>query len=166
VQRSARRYLFRASASGSTGAVADRLVAINVNGQLRWADVMKQETLSMDTAIQLGLTGTMLGCDHAECGACTVLIDDVPHYSCSVLAHTVRGRKVVTIEGLETLTAHFIQFSRASSRNKDSNAPLSGFLMATVSFLKTSSNSTREELAHGVSGNCAVARTMTKSSPR
>ena len=54
----------------------------------------------LDPALQAGLTGTKLGCDRAECGACTVLIDDVPHYSCSVLTHTVRGRKVQTIEGL------------------------------------------------------------------
>src|SRR5579864_6240290 len=162
-------YLFRAPsgwAQASAPGAVERLVTLTVNGQQRRVDVMKQETLQATLRYKLGLTGTKLGCDRSECGACTVLIDDVPHYSCSVLAHTVRGRKVVTIEGLETLTAHFIQFSRASSRNKDSNAPLSGFLMATVSFLKTSSNSTREELAHGVSGNCAVARTMTKSSPR
>ena len=54
----------------------------------------------MTLRYKLGLTGTKLGCDRAECGACTVLIDDIPHYSCSVLTHTVRARQVVTIEGL------------------------------------------------------------------
>ena len=73
---------------------------ILTNGQVRRADVMKQETLAWTLRYKLGLTGTKLGCDRAECGACTVLIDDVPHYSCSVLTHTVRGRKVLTIEGL------------------------------------------------------------------
>ena len=63
-------------------------------------DVMKQETLAMTLRYKLGLTGTKIGCDRAECGACTVLIDDVPHYSCSMLTHTVRSKKVVTIEGL------------------------------------------------------------------
>ncbi|MFZ0418744.1 MAG: hypothetical protein WAM04_11655 [Candidatus Sulfotelmatobacter sp.] len=48
----------------------------------------------------LSAAGTKLGCDRAECGACTVLIDDIPYYFCSVLTHTVRGRKVLTIEGL------------------------------------------------------------------
>jgi hypothetical protein len=75
------------------------LISLNVNGQSRRADVMKQETLAWTLRYKLGLTGTKLGCDRAECGACTVLLDDVPHYSCSVLTHTVRDRKVLTIEG-------------------------------------------------------------------
>ena len=90
-------YLFRTtplhgqpSAPGSV----ERLITLNVNGQDRRVDVMKQETLAMTLRYKLGLTGTKLGCDRAECGACTVLIDDVPHYSCSVLTHTTRGKKV------------------------------------------------------------------------
>ena len=79
---------------------SERLISINVNGKPRRVDVLKQETLAWTLRYKLGLTGTKLGCDRAECGACTVLIDDVPHYSCSVLTHTVRGRKVQTIEGL------------------------------------------------------------------
>src|ERR1700704_1865719 len=96
-------YLFRTtpllgqpSAPGSV----ERLITLNVNGQDRRVDVMKQETLAMTLRYKLGLTGTKLGCDRAECGACTVLIDDVPHYSCSILTHSVRGRRVVSIEGL------------------------------------------------------------------
>ena len=97
-------YLFRSDdaarpAVGAPGAV-ERLITLNVNGQDRRVDVMPQETLAMTLRYKLGLTGTKLGCDRAECGACTVLVDDVPHYSCSVLAHTVRGKKIVTIEGL------------------------------------------------------------------
>ena len=89
------------SARPAVGAgVGERLITLNVNGQQRRVDVMKQETLAWTLRYKLGLTGTKLGCDRAECGSCTVLIDDVPHYSCSVLTHTVRGRKVVTIEGL------------------------------------------------------------------
>ena len=78
-----------ASAAGST----ERLITLNVNGQPRRVDVLKQETLAMTLRYKLGLTGTKLGCDRAECGACTVLINDVPHYSCSVLTHTVRGKQ-------------------------------------------------------------------------
>src|SRR6202041_4179231 len=95
-------YLFRASTllGQSAPGTGERLVTINVNGQLRRADVMKQETLAWTLRHKLGLTGTKLGCDRAECGSCTVLIDDVPHYACSVLTHTVRNRKILTIEGL------------------------------------------------------------------
>jgi hypothetical protein len=57
----------------------ERLIMLNVNGQQRAVDVMKQETLAMTLRYKLGLTGTKLGCDRAECGSCTVLIDDVPH---------------------------------------------------------------------------------------
>src|ERR1700677_3246548 len=93
-------YLFRSSivrAQNSAPGSVDRLITLNVNGQQRRVDVMKQETLATTLRYKLGLTGTKLGCDRSECGACTVLVDDVPLYSCSVLTHTVRGRKVVTI---------------------------------------------------------------------
>ncbi len=72
-------------------AAGERLITLNVNGKPRRVEVMRQETLAWTLRYKLGLTGTKLGCDRAECGACTVLLDDVPHYSCSVLTHTVRG---------------------------------------------------------------------------
>ena len=99
-------YLFRGSAlvSGQARTGVERLLTLTVNGQSRRVDVAPQETLAMTLRYKLGLTGTKLGCDRAECGACTVLIDDVPHYSCSVLTHTVRARAVETIEGLERPT--------------------------------------------------------------
>jgi hypothetical protein len=93
-------YLFRTSTVHGIGGAAERLISLNVNGQLRRVDAMKQETLAWTLRYKLGLTGTKLGCDRAECGACTVLLDDVPHYSCSVLTHTVRDQKVLTIESL------------------------------------------------------------------
>src|ERR1700693_5022707 len=85
-------YLFRSSIVHGVGS-GERLITLNVNGQRRPVDVMKQETLAWTLRYKLGLTGTKLGCDRAECGSCTVLIDDIPHYSCSVLTHTVRGRR-------------------------------------------------------------------------
>ncbi len=92
---SAASYRFLAPAHGrmSTANSGERLITINVNGKPRRVDVMKQETLAWTLRYKLGLTGTKLGCDRAECGACTVLLDDVPHYSCSVLTHTVRGKQ-------------------------------------------------------------------------
>src|SRR5438128_12643904 len=96
-------YLFRSNTvhgQPSAAGAVERLITLNVNGQDRRVDVMPQETLAMTIRYKLGLTGTKIGCDRAECGACTVLVDDVPHYSCSYLAHRARGKKVVTIEGL------------------------------------------------------------------
>src|SRR5205823_13918727 len=97
-------YLFRAGGEifGQTSAPGsvERMITLNVNGQQRRVDVMKQETLAMTLRYKLGLTGTKIGCDRSECGACTVLVDNVPHYSCSMLTHTARGKNIVTIEGL------------------------------------------------------------------
>jgi aerobic-type carbon monoxide dehydrogenase small subunit (CoxS/CutS family) len=128
---------------------------LNVNGQMRRVDVMKQETLAMTLRYKLGLTGTKLGCDRSECGACTVLIDDVPHYSCSILTHTVRNKKVQTIEGLEAEdgTLHPVQQGVVDEQGFQCAFCMSGFIMATVGYLKTNPNPTRAELAHGISGN-------------
>ena len=151
-------YLFRtATVSGqqAAGGSVERLLTLNVNGQDRPVDVMKQETLAMTLRYKLGLTGTKLGCDRAECGACTVLIDDVPHYSCSILAHSVRGKKIVTIEGLAAAdgTLHPVQQGVVAEQGFQCAFCMPGFVMATVGYLKTNPNPTRAELAHGVSGN-------------
>ena len=148
-------YLFRNSAVYGAGDTGERLITLNVNGQRRRVDVMKQETLAWTLRYKLGLTGTKLGCDRAECGACTVLLDDVPHYSCSVLTHTVRAQKVLTIEGLANQdgTLHPIQQGIIDEQGFQCAFCMSGFIMATVGFLKTNPNPTRSELAHGISGN-------------
>ena len=154
------RYWFRGSATlfGQTSAPGSvgRLNTLNVNGQDRRVDVMKQETLAMTLRYKLGLTGTKLGCDRAECGACTVLIDDVPHYSCSVLTHTTRGKKVQTIEGLAdpaTGKLSAVQQGVIDEQGFQCAFCMPGFVMATTGFLNTNPNPTRQELAHGVSGN-------------
>lgn len=146
-------YLFRASRVLGQG--SDRLITINVNGQQRRADVMKQETLAWTLRYKLGLTGTKLGCDRAECGSCTVLIDDVPHYACSVLTHTVRNKKVVTIEGLAGPGGklHPVQQGVIDEQGFQCAFCMSGFIMSAAGFLKTNPNPTRAEMAHGVSGN-------------
>jgi aerobic-type carbon monoxide dehydrogenase small subunit (CoxS/CutS family) len=149
-------YLFRASIlSAQTGAASARLLTINVNGQQRRADVMKQETLAWTLRHKLGLTGTKLGCDRAECGSCTVLIDDVPHYACSVLTHTVRARKVLTIEGLASADGklHPVQQGVVDEQGFQCAFCMPGFIMSSVGFLKSNPNPTRTELAQGVSGN-------------
>jgi aerobic-type carbon monoxide dehydrogenase small subunit (CoxS/CutS family) len=148
-------YLFRSSAVHGAGDPGNRLITLDVNGQRRRADVMKQETLAWTLRYKLGLTGTKLGCDRGECGACTVLLNDVPHYSCSVLTHTVRDQKVLTIEGLANAdgTLHPIQQGVIDEQGFQCAFCMSGFIMSAVGFLKTNSTPTRSELAHGISGN-------------
>jgi aerobic-type carbon monoxide dehydrogenase small subunit (CoxS/CutS family) len=152
-------YLFRGSGAMFSQSSAqdsiERLITLNVNGQMRRVDVMNQETLAMTLRYKLGLTGTKLGCDRAECGACTVLIDDVPHYSCSVLTHTVRSRNILTIEGLARPTGelHPVQQAVVDEQGFQCAFCMSGFVMAAVGFLKTNPNPTRSELARGISGN-------------
>ena len=153
-------YLFRASSllhvhGQQPAGVGERLLTLNINGQQRRVDVMKQETLAWTLRHKLGLTGTKLGCDRAECGSCTVLIDGVPHYSCSVLTYTVRDKKVLTIEGLASpdRTLHPVQQGVIDEQGFQCAFCMPGFIMAGVAFLKTNPNPTRTELAQGLSGN-------------
>ena len=151
-------YLFRnsplSSGQGRSGSV-ERLLTLTVNGQTRRVDVAPQETLATTLRYKLGLTGTKLGCDRAECGACTVLVDDVPRYSCSVLTHSVRSKSIQTIEGLAAAdgTLHPVQQGVVDEQGFQCAFCMSGFIMATVGYLKKHPNPSREELAHGVSGN-------------
>jgi len=152
-------YLFRAGPllsgqAARTGGV-DRLITLTVNGNQRRVDVAPQETLATTLRYKLGLTGTKIGCDRAECGACTVLVDDVPRYSCSVLTHSIRAKKIQTIEGLQAAdgTLHPVQRGVVEEQGFQCAFCMSGFIMATVGYLKKNPSPTREQLAHGVSGN-------------
>lgn len=133
----------------------ERLISLNVNGQVRRVDVLPQETLATTLRYKLGLTGTKLSCDRAECGACTVLIDGVTHYSCSTLTHSVRARKVLTIEGLSGPNGELHPVQQAFVEEL---APQCGFctpgqVMAAVALLEANPNPTREEARHALSGN-------------
>jgi aerobic-type carbon monoxide dehydrogenase small subunit (CoxS/CutS family) len=156
---SAASYLFRQPdrLTGQTGAsgAAERLLTLTVNGQQRRVDVTKHETLATTLRNKLGLTGTKVGCGRAECGSCTVLIDDVPHYACSLLTHSVRGRKITTIEGLARPdgTLHPVQQAVLDEQGFQCGFCAPGFIVATAGFLKTNPNPTREELVEGLSGN-------------
>ena len=157
VAASSATYLFRSSSllSQQPPGLGERLITLTVNGQQRRVDVAKQETLAWTLRYKLGLTGTKLGCDRAECGACTVLLEDVPHYSCSVLTHTIRGRKILTIEGLASPDGvlHPLQQAVVDEQGFQCAFCMSGFIMSAVGFLKTNPHPTRTEMAHGLSGN-------------
>ncbi len=137
-----------------SGAV-ERLVSINVNGQLRRVDVLPQETLAMTLRYKLGLTGTKLGCDRAECGACTVMIDGTTYYACSTLTHGVRGRKVVTVEGLRGPDGelHPVQQAFVDELGPQCGFCTPGQVVAAVALLQKNPKPSREEARHAMSGN-------------
>ena len=152
-------YLFRgaepAQVQPSLPGAVERLVTLTVNGQKRRVDIMKQETLAMTLRYKLGLTGTKLGSDRAECGNCTVLVDDVPRYSCSLLTHSVRNSKITTIEGLAGPNGKLHPVQKAFV---DELAPQCGFctpgqIMTTVALLKINPKPTRAQAAEALSGN-------------
>ena len=151
-------YLFRSSGvfaqQAAQGAV-ERLITLNVNGQQRRVDVLPHETLAMTLRYKLGLTGTKLGCDRAECGACTVLIDGVNRYSCSTLTHSVRGQEITTIEGLaiSETRLHPVQQAVLDEGGFQCAFCAPGFIMSMAALVENSPNPTREEAAHALSGN-------------
>ena len=137
------------------GATA-RLITLNINGQDRRVDVLPHETLAMTLRYRLNMTGTKFGCDRAECGACTVLIDGVNHYGCSMLTHQVRGRAVTTIEGLEnpdTGELSIVQQAVLEQGGFQCAFCAPGFIMSMEAMIRVNPNPTREEAAHALSGN-------------
>ena len=141
----------KASLSGGI----ERLISLNVNGEVRRVDVLPQETLAMTLRYKLGLTGTKLGCDRAECGACTVMLDDVSHYSCSTLTHSVRARKIVTIEGLAGPGGelHPVQQAFVDELGPQCGFCTPGQVMSAVALLKRNPKPSREEARMAMSGN-------------
>ncbi|MXX68787.1 MAG: (2Fe-2S)-binding protein [Gemmatimonadales bacterium] len=151
-------HLFRArslSASATVRASMPRMISLDVNGTSRSVDVMPQETLAMTLRYKLGLTGTKLGCDRAECGACTVLIDGVSHYACSLLTNAVRDRSVTSIEGLESAdgTLHPVQQAVIDEGGFQCAFCAPGFIMSMVALTNENPEPTREEAAEALSGN-------------
>ncbi len=136
------------------GAV-ERLITLNINGQPRRVDVLPSETLAMTLRYKLGLTGTKLACDRGECGACTVLLNDIPNNSCSILTHTLRGRAVTTIEGLEGPNGELHKVQQAMI---DELGPQCGFctpgqVMSAVGLLKANPTPTRDQARQAMCGN-------------
>ncbi len=153
-------YLFRANggtvlAQAAAAGAVERLITVTVNGRSRRIEVPPMETLATTLRYKLGLTGTKIGCDRAECGACTVLVDGTPHYGCSLLTHSVRGRAVTTIEGLEAEdgTLHPMQQAVLQEQGFQCAFCMSGFIMNTVALLNENQNPSRKQAAEWLSGN-------------
>ena len=146
---------FGTGAATAQVAGTERLLTLTVNGQVRRVDVLPNETLATTLRYKLGLTGTKLGCDRAECGACTVLIGDTPIYACSTLTHRVRDREILTVEGLESDDGVLHPVQQAFI---DELAPQCGFctpgqVMSAVALLRSNPSPSREEARVAMSGN-------------
>jgi aerobic-type carbon monoxide dehydrogenase small subunit (CoxS/CutS family) len=143
------------SRKGRAAGSVERLISLNVNGQVRRVDVLPNETLAMTLRYKLGLTGTKLGCDRGECGACTVVIDDIAYNSCSTLTHTVRTRKVLTIEGLAGANGelHAVQKAFVAELAPQCGFCTPGQVMSAVALLKHNPKPTRDQARLAMSGN-------------
>jgi aerobic-type carbon monoxide dehydrogenase small subunit (CoxS/CutS family) len=152
-------YLFRGPnilGAATIQSTTERLLTLTVNGQERRVDVLPNETLAMTLRYKLNLTGTKFGCDRAECGACTVLVDGVNQYSCSLLTHQLRGRSVTTVEGLENADTGELSVVQQAVMDEGGFqcafcAP--GFIMSMTAMVANNPNVTREEARVALSGN-------------
>jgi putative selenate reductase molybdopterin-binding subunit len=146
------------SAPGAAGAGAAATprtsISLTVNGAARKVEVEDRWTLAEVLRDHLRLTGTKIGCDRGECGACTVLLDDKPVYSCSQLAVWADGRSIQTVEGLmkdgklDPLQQSFV----------DHDAPQCGFctsgqLMSAKALVKANPHPTADEVSRALTGN-------------
>ena len=149
-------YLFSttAPARADAGGV-ERMISLNVNGRTHRLDVPPNETLAYTIRYRLGLTGTKIGCNHAECGACTVMADGSTIYSCSTLTHRVRGREITTVEGIAAAdgTLHPVQKAFVEEISPQCGFCTPGQVVAAVALLDRNPNPTIDEARLAMSGN-------------
>jgi xanthine dehydrogenase YagT iron-sulfur-binding subunit len=129
-------------------------IRLTVNGVVQRIEVEDRWTLVEVIRDHVGLTGTKIGCDRGECGACTVLLDGRPVYSCSQLAVWADGRRVQTVEGL----ARNGRLSAVQQAFVDHNAAQCGFctsgqLMAATALLARTPRPTAQQVRAGLTGN-------------
>jgi len=129
-------------------------VAVTVNGVRRSHDVEPRLLLVHYLRETLGLTGTNIGCDTSQCGACTVLLDGRAVKSCTMLAVQADGAKVTTIEGLATNgKLHPVQDAFWEKHGLQCGYCTPGMVMAAVSLLKEHPNPTERDVREGLEGN-------------
>ena len=150
-------YLWAGNSSEARAAVrgVERLVTLNLNGRNRRVDVAPNETLAHTIRYRLGLTGTKIGCNRAECGACTVLADNTSIYSCSTLTHQVRGQRIKTVEGVAAPdgTLHPVQQAFIDELGPQCGFCTPGQVVAAVGLLKKNPKPTEDEARRALSGN-------------
>jgi carbon-monoxide dehydrogenase small subunit len=134
--------------------VTELHVALEVNGERREVDVEPRRLLVQVLREDLGLTGTHVGCDTSQCGACTVHVDGRAIKSCTMLAAQAEGRAVTTIEGLGTTAdLHPIQAAFWEKHGLQCGFCTPGMIMAAADLLKQDTDPTDEEIRHAIEGN-------------
>jgi carbon-monoxide dehydrogenase small subunit len=131
-----------------------RTVAITVNGESHSAEVEPRQLLVYFLREQLGLTGTVVGCDTSSCGSCTVLVDGESVKSCTMLAVQADGHEITTIEGIGTPgDLHPVQQAFHEQHGLQCGYCTPGMVMATISLLEESPSPSDEEIRHALEGN-------------
>ena len=129
-------------------------ITVTVNGKKVERDVESRMLLVHFLRDELGLTGTNIGCDTSQCGACTVLLDDVAVKSCTVLAVQADGSSVTTIEGLAADgNLHAVQNAFWEKHGLQCGFCTPGMIITVVDLLKNNPTPTEEEIRHGLDGN-------------
>jgi carbon-monoxide dehydrogenase small subunit len=129
-------------------------VSITVNGKVRKAQVEPRTLLVHFLREQLHLTGTHVGCDTSQCGACTVFVDGRSAKSCTIFAVQADGTEVVTIEGLATDgRLHPVQEGFWEEHGLQCGYCTPGMIMSAVNLLKDNPAPTEQQIREGISGN-------------
>ena len=129
-------------------------VTINVNGQARTQEVEARTLLVHFLRDGLGLTGTNVGCDTSQCGACTVILDGQAVKSCTVLALQADGSSVTTIEGLaQNGQLHPMQTAFWEKHGLQCGFCTPGMILTAVDLLNRNPHPTDEEIRQGLEGN-------------
>jgi aerobic carbon-monoxide dehydrogenase small subunit len=129
-------------------------VTITINGQPYTADIEPRLLLVHFIREVAGLTGTHIGCDTTSCGACTVLINNVPAKSCTILAIQADGAEIRTVEGLEQNgQLHPVQAGFVEEHGLQCGFCTPGMMMTAVALLQNNLNPTEDEIRWAISGN-------------
>ena len=129
-------------------------ITLNVNGTDHRIEVDHRWTLLRVLRDVLGLTGAKRGCDRGECGACTVLVDDDPVCSCSMLALQVGGRQVRTVESLgDTNSLNALQEAFLAEDGGQCGFCTPGFIMSATALLESNTDPTEGEIRAALVGN-------------
>lgn len=133
---------------------AARRVSMNVNGQERSGVVEPRTLLVHFLRDELGLTGTHVGCDTSQCGACVVDVDGISTKSCTMFAVQADGASVTTIEGIAAAGSYDpVQEGFWEKHGLQCGYCTPGMIMSTRELLRQNPNPTEEEIRHGLEGN-------------